>query len=63
VPQPYFVSEEEVPRAGADVTLGYQRTRWLDGKVYVWSGVRKQAGRGEGSSGLAFDRLVDVPAD
>jgi hypothetical protein len=63
VPQPYFVSEEEVPRAGADLTLGYQRTRWLDGKVYVWSGVRKQAGRGEGSSGLAFDRLVDVPAD
>ena len=60
-PRPYFVPEEEVPRAGTEVTLGYQRTRWLDGRVYVWSGVRKQTGRGEGSSGLAFDRLVDVP--
>ena len=38
-PQPYFVPEEEVPRAGARVTLGYQRTRWLDGRVFVWSGV------------------------
>ena len=27
----------------------------------VWLGVRKQTGRGEGSSGLAFDRLIDQP--
>jgi len=59
-PQPFFVPEEEVPRAGAIVSLGYQRTRWLDGSVFVWSGARKVTGRGEGSSGLAFDRLVDV---
>lgn len=60
VKQPYFVPEEEVPRAGALVTLAFQRTRWLGGRVFVWSGVRKQTGRGEGSSGLAFDRIVDV---
>jgi hypothetical protein len=58
---PYFVHEEEVPRAGVRVTQGFQRTRWRDGRAWVWLGVRKQTGRGEGSSGLAFDRLVDIP--
>ena len=61
-PEPYFVHEEEVPRAGVRVKQGYQRTRWRDGRVVVWLGARKQTGRGEGSSGLAFDRLVDLPA-
>jgi hypothetical protein len=61
-PRLYFVHEEEVPRAGIRVTQSFQRTRWLDGRVYVWLGARKQTGRGEGSSGLAFDRLVDVTA-
>jgi hypothetical protein len=31
--------------------------------VVVWLGARKTAGRGEGSSGLAFDRIVDMPFD
>jgi hypothetical protein len=57
----YVLHEEEVSRAGARVTQGFQRTRWSDGRAWVWLGVRKQTGRGEGSSGLAFDRLVDVP--
>jgi len=59
--KPYFVHEEEVPRAGVHVAVAYQRTRWLDGKVFVWLGVSKTTGRGEASSGLAFDQLV--PAD
>ena len=42
------------------VTDRFQRTRWRDGRVLVWLGVRKQTGRGEGSSGLAFDRIVDI---
>jgi len=54
-PQPYLVPEEEVPRAGVRVTQAFQRTRWYDGRVFVWVGVRKQTGRGEGSSGLRFD--------
>jgi hypothetical protein len=58
--QPYFVHEEEVPRAGVQVTQGFQRTRWRDGRAWVWLGVRKQTGRGGSSSGLAFDRIVDV---
>lgn len=56
-PQPYFLHEEEVPRAVIQVTQAYQRTRWNNGQVYCWVGVKKQTGRGEGSSGLAFDRV------
>jgi hypothetical protein len=59
--QPYFLHEEEVPRAGVIVTQRYQRTRWRDGRARVWIGVRKQTGRGEASSTLAFDRVVPVP--
>lgn len=54
----YFLYEEEVPRAGTLVSQSYKRTRWTDGRVIVWMGARKQTGRGEGSSGLAFDRIV-----
>ncbi|MER0171830.1 MAG: hypothetical protein DU489_14770 [Nitrosomonas sp.] len=59
-PQPYFLHEEEVPRAGIQVTQAYQRTRWNNGQVFCWLGVKKQTGRGEGSSGLAFDRVKPV---
>jgi len=60
VRQPYFLHEEEVPRAGAIVTRGFQRARWFDGKVFTWVGRRKQTGRGEGASGLEFDRVAPV---
>lgn len=53
----YILHEEEVPRAGVRVMQTYQRTRWHNGKVLVWLGVRKQTGRGEGSSNLRFDYL------
>jgi hypothetical protein len=59
--QPYFVHEEEVPRAGATVTESFRRTRWTKGEAYVWLGVQKQTGRGERSSGLAFDTFVNSP--
>ena len=60
LPKAYFIHEEEVPRAGTVVSQSYQRTRWVSGKVFTWLGVRKQTGRGEGWSGLAFDQLVPV---
>jgi hypothetical protein len=59
--QTYFVFEEEVPRAGARLMQTFERTRWTDGKVYTWLRVRRQTGRGEGSSGLGFDELINVP--
>ncbi|MGF6812584.1 hypothetical protein OKW30_007801 [Paraburkholderia sp. Clong3] len=59
--QPYFVHEEEVSRAGARLFQAFERTRWTDGSVYTWLRVVRQTGRGEGSSGLAFDALLNVP--
>lgn len=58
VPEAYFVHEEEVPRAGTVLRQSFQRSRWYNGKVITWLGVRKTTGRGEGSSGLAYDRIV-----
>ncbi|HEY0377471.1 MAG TPA: hypothetical protein VGC87_11005 [Pyrinomonadaceae bacterium] len=55
----YFVHEEEVPRAGAVVTRSFQRARWHGGATRLWLGRRKENGRGEGSSGLRFDQLVE----
>jgi hypothetical protein len=59
--KPYFIHEEEVPRAGIQVTESFRRTRWTGGEAYVWLGVRKKPGRGERSSGLAFDTIVPTP--
>jgi hypothetical protein len=60
-----MVYEEEVSRAGTRIFQSYQRARgWNDGtacgKVWNWLRVERQTGRGEGSSGLAFDILSDV---
>jgi hypothetical protein len=57
--QPYFIHEEEVPRAGTRVTQYYANTRWSGGGIFTWLRAQKQVGRGEASSGLGFDRLVD----
>jgi hypothetical protein len=59
--QPYFVHQEEVPRAGTRLLQTFQRTRWTDGSVFTWLRVRKLTGRGEGSSGLGFDELEQMP--
>jgi hypothetical protein len=59
-PQHYFIHEEEVPRAGTRLTLAYNRTRWHDGRVVVWLAVRRGSARGEGSSGLEFDRVAET---
>ena len=59
-PAPFFIHEEEVPRSGALVTRSFQRTRWYNGKTFVWIGKRKQTGRGEGASGLEFDQVKEV---
>lgn len=54
--------EEEVPREGVRVTRSYQLARWQDGSTHLWIGRRKRIGRGEGSSGLRFDRVIDPNA-
>jgi hypothetical protein len=59
VASPYFIEEEEVPRAGRIVQRIFQRARWHDGRTFLWIGRRSQTGRGEGSSGLAFDHILE----
>ena len=54
---PLHLEEEEVPREGVVVQRTFQYARWLDGRSFVWLGRRKRVGKGEGSSGLRFDRL------
>ena len=53
----YFLKEEEVPRAGVKVSRTFQRTRWIDGKVFTWLGRQKKAGNGGVNSHLQFDGL------
>jgi hypothetical protein len=55
---PYFVHEEEVPRAGVQVQGLLRRARAYDGTPVVWHARRVTTGRGEARSGLAFDRIV-----
>jgi hypothetical protein len=60
VPAPYFIAEEEIPRAGRKVTRSFQRARWVDGTTWLWIGRAAPLGRGEGSSGLAFDSIEEA---
>jgi hypothetical protein len=60
VPAPYYINEEEIPYAGTIVRRTWQRTRWYNGKTYVWIGRYRETGRGQGSSGLQFDQIISI---
>jgi hypothetical protein len=53
-----WLQEHAVPRAGVRVTLTRQRARDARGRTWVWLGKKVRTGRGEGSSGLRFDRVT-----
>lgn len=55
-PDPYFIFEEELGKAGLVVTRSYQRSRGVDGATYLWLGRRVRSGRDSRSSGLRFDQ-------
>jgi hypothetical protein len=57
-PQPYFIAEEEIERAGTVIETRWQRCRWRKGQAIIWLGHQRTTGRGEGSAGLAFDIAV-----
>ena len=57
VRSPNVINEEEVLRGGAVVTRAFQQTRWHGGGTVTWIGRQTKNGRGEGSSGLAFDQV------
>ena len=50
------VEDEEVSRGGLVVERSWQFCRWTGGQSLLWLGRRVQGGRGEGSSGLAWDQ-------
>jgi hypothetical protein len=54
---PYFIHDRCVPAAGAQVARYIRRTRWLNGKTFVWIARRSQPGKGPGWSGLQFDLI------
>jgi len=52
--------DEELTRAGLEVTRTYQYARWIGGSTHCWTGRNAGIGRGEGQSGLRYDYL-DLP--
>ena len=54
--------EEEVPREGRHVQRVPLLARWYNGKITNWVARRSRVGRGEGSSGLRYDRAVGTAA-
>jgi len=57
---PYYIDEEILSRSGIQVSISAQRTRWYNGKTYLWFGRKKEAGKGEGWSNLKFDQVENV---
>ncbi len=60
---PYYVHEEEVPRAGTLVHRRVQRARWTDGKAVMWIGRERETGRGASASHLRFDAVEPLRGD
>ena len=53
------VPDEELTRSGKTSDRRYALTRSTGGATHLWSGRETRLGGGDGSSGLAFDELVD----
>ncbi len=58
-----LLHDEDIPREGLQMSKGRRMSRWIDGSTWVWTALRKRLGHGEGSSGLAFDRLLHQERD
>jgi hypothetical protein len=58
-----IIHEEEIPRAGIRVVRRFQSARDANGHLHTWVGRRKGPGRGEGKSGLVFDKLNRTPQE
>lgn len=56
----YYIDEEIIPKAGITLKKSNQRTRWTDGKTYLWRGTVKNVGRGQGASNLQFDQILET---
>lgn len=56
----FLVRDQAVPRSGVQADRYVRRARWIDGPTYTWMARRVKPGKGEGSSGLAFD-VIEGP--
>ena len=61
VEHPNLIHEEEIMRDGIVVQRTFRQARWTRGGTFTWSALKKRTGRGEGSSGLAFDQAIEKP--
>lgn len=59
---PFYIFEEEIPRAGTVLQLVWKRTRWFDGSAKVWLARKKATGRGETDALFKFDTLKNPNA-
>jgi hypothetical protein len=50
-----IIALDEVPREGVHLVRRFRCARGPDGSVYLWVGRSRNAGKGEGRSGLRFD--------
>jgi hypothetical protein len=55
------IEDEEVNRAGLVVERAWHYARWTGGQPCLWLGRHVYPGRGEGSSGLAWDQTEPPP--
>ena len=56
--RPLFINEEEIQAVGTQISMNFQRARWLNGKTYTWLGSMSQIKQMQGNSGLMFDELI-----
>jgi hypothetical protein len=56
--EPLLINEEEIQAVGTQISMNYQRARWLNGKTYTWLGAMSQIKQMQGNSGLMFDELL-----
>jgi hypothetical protein len=59
--RPFDLKDEEVPREGVRVRRVVELARAVDGATLRWVARRVSIGRGEGSSGLAYDSAIRSP--
>jgi len=59
VPAEFFIAEEEIPGSGLLISRRVQRTRWYDGRTFLWIGRAREIGWGGASSHLRFDTIDD----
>ena len=58
-----LIDAAAVPREGARLRREFVTARGIDGSTAVWCRRRTSTGRGEGSSGLSFDRAIPSPPE